>query len=260
MIAWLRRQLTLPQYAEGFDQDDPRTTEMRRDIILGKPFLRRLYEEWYGVMRESLRDTPPGKRLEIGSGAGFIKQVIPEVITSDVLPLAGSDMTFSAECLPFADGELSAILMIDVLHHLPDPAQFFREAERVLRPGGKIIMIEPAMSAWGRLIYTRLHHEPVDLAGDWRLPPGGPLSMANSALPWIIFNRDRQRFDREFPTLRVRRLRLHTPLRYLFSGGVSLRALAPAWSFGGFRLLEKWLRPLAGVFSMFQTIEVVKVG
>jgi hypothetical protein len=36
-------------------------------------------------------------------------------------------------------------------------------------------------------------------AADWSFPAVGPLSGANGALPWILFERDRARFEREFP-------------------------------------------------------------
>lgn len=36
--------------------------------------------------------------------------------------------------------------MIDVLHHLAKPKLFFGEARRILEPGGRLIMIEPAVT------------------------------------------------------------------------------------------------------------------
>lgn len=250
--------LSLPDYTEGYDLDDPRITEMRRDIIMRKPFLRKLYEEWYGDFKKKLKSVPPGKFVEIGSGAGFIKEVIPEVITSDIMPLSYSDLTFMAEDMPFADGELSAILMVDVLHHIPESASFFKEAQRTLKKGGKILMTEPANSPWGHFIYTRFHHEPFEPeAKEWKIPSTGPLSGANGALPWIIFERDRKRFETEFPNLKIREVKYHTPLRYLLSGGVSLKSLVPGFSFGVLSLFEKLFG--GKTFSMFMSVEVEKV-
>jgi hypothetical protein len=57
-------------------------------------------------------------------------------------------------------------------------------------------MIEPWVSTLSRPIYTRLHHEPFNPdAKDWSFPDTGPLSGANGALPWIIFQRDRHHFE-----------------------------------------------------------------
>lgn len=252
------KKLRLPDYSENYDLDDPRITEMRRDIILNKTFLRKLYEEWYGEFVKRLEDAPAGKVIEIGSGAGFIKRFIPDAITSDVMPLSTNDMTFSAEDMPFADEELKGILMIDVLHHIPHPKLFFKEAERTLKKGGKIIMVEPANSSWGRYIYTHFHHEPFDPSAGWELPSNGPLSSANGAMPWIMLERDRSQFEKEFPLLQIKEIKYHTPLRYLLSGGVSMKSLVPGWSFGILKGLEGLINAFTKQFSMFQTIEIVK--
>lgn len=258
MKAWLRKKLELPDYKEEYDLDDPQVTEMRKNIIMRKTFLRKLYEEWYTVFKNKLKTVPAGKVVEIGSGGGFIKNILPDVITSDIMPLSNCDMAFSGENMPFNNEELSGILMIDVLHHIPKPALFLKEAERTLKTGGKIIMVEPANSTWGRFIYQRFHHEPFEPGAGWEIPSSGPLSGANGALPWIIFERDKQTFETEFPSLKVHEIKYHTPMRYLLSGGVSMRSLLPGWSFHIVRLAENILSPIGRYFSMFQTIEIVK--
>jgi SAM-dependent methyltransferase len=45
--------------------------------------------------------------------------------------------------LPFSDGAFSAVLIRDLLHHVPDRAAVLAEAARVLRPGGRLIVVEP---------------------------------------------------------------------------------------------------------------------
>jgi SAM-dependent methyltransferase len=45
--------------------------------------------------------------------------------------------------LPFADGAFDAVLIRDLLHHLSDRARALAEAHRVLRPGGRLTLIEP---------------------------------------------------------------------------------------------------------------------
>eukprot|EP01036_Dinobryon_divergens_P048614 gene48614-65203_t len=146
--------------------------------------------------------------------------------------------------MPFETGSVAGIFMIDVLHHIPQPALFLKEAERVLAKGGKILMTEPANSAWGRFIYRNFHHEPFEPKGGWEIPATGPLSGANGALPWIIFERDRQKFEAEFPHLKIESIRYHTPLRYLLSGGVSKRQLAPNVSYGLIKGIENALLAL----------------
>lgn len=45
-----------------------------------------------------------------------------------------------AENLPFADGSFQGVLMVASLHHLHDPLRALREAHRVLKPGGLLVL------------------------------------------------------------------------------------------------------------------------
>lgn len=235
----------------GLDVDDPRAIPLRRRIVREKIFLRGIYEEWYAAIVASL---PAGTDpiLELGSGGGFLQDVIPGLVTSEVSLQPGVRLVLDGQTLPIATGRLRAIVMTDVLHHLPESRRFLREAARCVRPGGRLVMIEPWVSRWSRFVYPRLHHEPfLPAAPTWEFPAGGPLSAANMALPWIIFVRDRARFEREFPQWRLVRLTPLMPFRYLVSGGVSLRALAPAWTFELWRALERALEPWMTHFGLF---------
>jgi SAM-dependent methyltransferase len=246
------------KYKIPHDLDSPERTIFHQGIIRKKLFLKRLYEEWYRELTTLKPHLPAGKLLEIGSGGGFLKEVESSVICSDVLDLPGNDMTFSALEMPFADEELSAIFMIDTFHHIPDAGKFLKEAERVLAPGGAIIMIEPANSWWGRFIYKNFHHEPFDPKGDWTIPASGPLSGANGALPWIVFERDVAVFRGAYPGFEIKEIRYHTPFRYLVSGGVSFKQLMPDFTYGFFSLLDKTMALIWHQLSMFVTIKLIK--
>jgi SAM-dependent methyltransferase len=242
----------------SLDLDDPATTHLRRQIIASKPFLRAIYDEWYSQLAAAL---PPveGSVLEIGSGAGYCVQFIPGLITSEIFPCPGVRMVANAAQLPFAANTLRAIVMTNVLHHLPDVRAFFREAVRCLRPGGKILMIEPWITTWSRFAYRRFHHEPLDPdAPDWTFPPSGPLSGANGALPWILLHRDRERFSLEFPQLSVEQIRPFLPFRYLVSGGVSMRSLMPGFTHGVWAGLERSLQPQMNRLGMFAFLSLVR--
>src|SRR5437868_8535464 len=119
----------------GLDIDTPETTGLRRRIIREKAFLRRVYEEWYEALAAAV-PAGEGAVLELGSGAGFLKEYIPGLITSDVFAVPGVELVADAHALPFAAGALRGVVMTNVLHHLPRPRQFFREAARCVRPGG----------------------------------------------------------------------------------------------------------------------------
>lgn len=196
-----------------------------------------------------------GFYLEIGSGGGFLKSLCPRVITSEILPVPNVDIRTDALFLPFKTSSLAGIFCIDVLHHLPDVEQFFKEAIRTLRPKGRLIMIEPWRSAWSHWVYRYLHHEPYDCdAATWRLKSGGPLSEANGALPWIIFERDRPIFTRTYSSLRIKKIELHSPFIYLLSGGVSLRSLVPYHAYPFLKRMEIRLCPWMNYLAMFALI------
>ena len=145
--------------------------------------------------------------------------------------------------------------MTNVLHHLPDARRFFRQAGECVRPGGVVVMIEPWVNAWATFVYTRLHHEPFRPdAKEWGFPSAGPLSGANGALPWIIFERDRTRFEQEFPEWKIEVVAPMMPFRYLLSGGVSLRGLMPGWSSPLWRSLESIAHAGAPQLGMFARI------
>ena len=236
----------------GLAVDDPRTTTLRRRIISEKPFLRALYQDWYGFLLDKV---PQGGRvLEIGSGAGFLKELMPELITSEIFPVPGVDLVADGCKLPFAAASLDGVVMTDVLHHIPDVSAFFYETARCVRPGGRIAMVEPWHTPWSGWVYRNLHPEPFEPDADWKLPASGPLSGANGALPWIVFQRDKSRFCSEFPQWKLRGITPIMPFSYLLSGGVSLRPLLPGWLYPICRTLE--MRVDAARWAMFAQIEL----
>lgn len=242
------------------DIDDPQTTWLRRKIIKEKPFLRKIYEDWYRRVSRAVPDGPEPV-LEIGAGAGFLGAYIPGLITSEVFRCPHIDVVLDAARLPFGDNSLRAVVMTNVLHHLPRPRSFFAEAARCVRPGGVMAMVEPWVSPWSTFIYRYLHHEPFrPESPEWEFPRTGPLSGANGALPWIIFERDRQTFEREFPEWQIESVVPFMPFRYLVSGGVSLRSLMPGSAFPLFHNLEQRMRPFMKAWAMFAEIRLRRSG
>jgi hypothetical protein len=121
-------------------------------------------------------------------------------------------------------------------------------------------MIEPANTLWARFIYKNFHHELFDPQAEWGLEKIGPVSHGNGAIPWIIFSRDRGIFEKEFPQLRIVRLRNHTPLRYLLSGGLTLRQMVPSFTYPLIKGVEFLMSAINNQAGMFQTIELQKTG
>ncbi len=238
--------------------DDPATTELRNQIIRSKPFLKCIYDEWYSTLTKEL-PAGDGRVLELGSGAGYCERFIPGLITSEIFPCTRAKVVVDAQQIPFADGSLRAIVLTDVLHHLPQVERFFAEASRCLRKGGKILMIEPWVTPWSRWVYTRLHHEPFrPEAEDWSFASTGPLSGSNSAMPWIVFVRDRRRFESLSPELSIERIRPFMPFRYLVSGGVGMRSLMPGFTHAAWAALEGMLESEMPRFAMFAFVSLIR--
>jgi ubiquinone/menaquinone biosynthesis C-methylase UbiE len=251
--------LHLLQEKKDSNLDAPGTTLQHRNIILRKKFLKRVYIYWYQTFIKLVQQNPGGKFIEIGSGGGFLNDLDSRIITSDILSFSHCNLTFSAENMPFENQSVDGIFMIDVLHHIPDCERFFSEAERVLKPGGKIIMIEPANTCFSRFVFQHFHHENFDPeAITWSFPTSGPLSGANGALPWIVFKRDRAIFSQRFSSLSVENIKLHTPFAYLISGGLSFKSPLPGWMFPVVKMFEFLLSPLNRWIAMFQTVSVVR--
>lgn len=257
----LRHWLLDPD-VRAHDVDGLDVSLVHRRAVERKPLLRDLFATFYRECRACdarYFGDVPGARVEIGSGAGIIKTYYPDVVTSDLKPLPFVDIRLRAEALPFADGRLRAIYGLNVFHHLGDPRGFFGEALRVLAAGGGVVLIEPYHGPAARLLFPRLHasegYDPD--AADWN-SVCGPMSGANQALSYVVFERDRGMFEREFPALELVALRPHTHVAYLASGGVNFRQLVPTLAGPVVRLAERGLSPFNRWIALQHTIVLRK--
>ena len=258
LVSLLKNGLAHP-LTRDLDLDDPKTTQLRRQIIEGKPFLRKIYDEWYRSIAAVI-PSGSGSVLELGSGGGFMGRYVDGLIASDVFSCEGLTLVADGQRLPFDDGSLRGVVMVNVLHHLPGASAFFIEAARCVRGGGVIVMVEPWVTRWSGFVYTKLHHEPFDPdRGAWDFSSTGPLSGANGALPWIMIERDRDRFRRLFPQWEIEVVKPLMPVRYLLSGGVSMRSLQPSFSFGFWRAVEGLVEGLGINAAMFAMIVLRRV-
>lgn len=250
--------LRLAEAEKIADFNDPSTTEVHRNIIKNKIFLKRVYIDFYNEFKKALPVNLDEDIVEIGSGAGFLKEIIPNVITSELFPIPGVDMVLSGMKLPFEKNSVRAFLLLQVLHHIPNPRSFFNEALRCLKKGGKIIMIEPAATMLGTFVW-KFNNEPFDKKSSWEFETEGRLTGANGAMPWIIFVRDRKIFKSEYPDFKIVKVSFHTPFRYILSGGLSFKQLLPSVLYNFIKIIEKFFSPLNRVIGTYMTIELEKI-
>ena len=107
-----------------------------------RPLLRRVYREWFELIGSRLA-TLPGPTVELGAGIGRLREVVPGVVPTDVEPTRWAEEVVDATRLPYADASVANLVLVDVFHHLPRPADFLDEARRALRSGGRVVLLEP---------------------------------------------------------------------------------------------------------------------
>jgi SAM-dependent methyltransferase len=229
-----------------------------RSIWERKPVLRLVYEDFYDRIVAGCR---PGPTIEIGGGIGNLKRRLPDVVATDIQSAPWLDCVADAQRLPFADGCAANIVMVDVLHHLEFPVVFFREAARVLRPGGRVLMVEPAIT-WGSSLFYRLfHHEPVrtsaDVLVDGSPDPRRDPYASNQAIPTLLATRDRARFHRLFPALRIASVQWFSLAAYPLSGGFQPWNLIGDGVVRRLLRIERALEPALGRLTGFRMLLTV---
>ena len=256
MLAWLKEpSLT------GLRPGSLEFFAAQKAIILKRPLLKWCYDEWYERLLRDVRSAPPpGIILELGSGGSYLKDREPSIITSDVVEKV-ADRVIDARQMPFADDSVRALLLTHVFHHIPDVDAFFKEAQRVLVPGGVISMIEVAHTPFARFFFRNFHPEPYDDGcREWAFAQNDSMMDSNQALSWMVFVRDRAEFEKRYPALKIETLSLLPWFGYLISGGVTKRNLIPNFMNRGLVGMEHLLKPLAPVFALHWHICIRKSG
>ncbi|MFQ5899716.1 MAG: class I SAM-dependent methyltransferase [Candidatus Methylomirabilia bacterium] len=205
-----------------------------------------MYQTWYRRLLAEVSGLRPV--VEVGSGPGFFKEFFPHLVATDVVPGAWVDVRCDAGALPFYPGSLGALVMVDVLHHLPRPLGFLNEAGRALRPGGRLAMLEPWITPASFLLYRYLHQETCCLGVDVTRPFGDEakaLLDGNPATPFLVLRQVREGTR----TLRLRSRETLLAMPYLVTFGFRRARPVPRALVEFARVLETLLRPLRPVLA-----------
>ncbi len=231
-----------------------------RRIWEQKPVLRRIYEEELFARLLSSK-TPGGISIEIGGGPGFFKKLFPEVISTDLISCPWLDVVADAQALPFQTSTVTNVLGLDVLHHLAAPMKFLQEAERILVPGGRLVLVEPWITPFSRIIYRYFHQEDCDLSAQpWKLEDPGiahgkKAFDGNQAIPYLLFGAgNRQKTLAALPSFQCIKAEPFCLFAYLLSFGFKPMSLLPEMFYPGVSRLERLSLPLWRRFAALRVL------
>jgi SAM-dependent methyltransferase len=196
-----------------------------------KPVLQRLYREFHRLIAQQLSGLTKPLVVELGSGIGNIKEVIPDCLRTDLFPNPWLDQVENAYRLSFGDETVSDLILFDVFHHLHYPGTALREFGRVLRPQGRVLIFDPCISLLGTLVYGALHPDPVAFRDEivWNAPPGWSATQpdyyaAQGNATRIFFGSQRSSLPDNWSVVHRRRF---SAIAYVGSGGYSKPQMYP---------------------------------
>lgn len=191
-----------------------------------------------------------GISVEVGGGPGFLSQMLPGLISTDIVWVPWLQAVADAQNLPFTSSRVTNIFGLDVLHHCAAPMKFLKESERVLVPGGRLILIEPWITPFSYLIYRFFHQEDCDLSVrllDGEVPlaetPKKPFD-GNQAIPYLLFApKNLHKTMSALPALREKAIEPFCLFAYLLSFGFKPVNMLPNFLYPFVSRLERATLP-----------------
>jgi ubiquinone/menaquinone biosynthesis C-methylase UbiE len=117
-------------------------------------FLQPADPTYFGRVRRYLDPQPTEKILEIGCGRGYttknVQRIAPQTFGIDLNEkaiqngVAQNLRVMNAEALEFADNTFGKVYSFHTIEHIPNIAKALGEMARVVKPGGKILLVYPA--------------------------------------------------------------------------------------------------------------------
>jgi SAM-dependent methyltransferase len=218
-----------------------------------KPLLQLIYREFYKYINKQVDYMISGKIVELGSGIGNIKMVIPQAICTDLFKNPWIDQIENAYALSFSEGDVSNLILFDVFHHIQYPGNAFKEFHRVLKPGGRVIIFEPSVSMLGILVYGLFHHEPVGLFKkiNWNAPDDFNIRTsdyyaAQGNAQRVFYNSKYRNRLNEWTMVHKEKL---SAISYVLSGGYSKPQLYSLKWYKSIKKIESLLDYLPCLFS-----------
>ncbi len=248
----------------GINPDSEEMLAIHSKVLYEKPMMRNVFSEFYNAciqLDKHCFSPTKGKQIEIGAGVSFFKKKYPEIISTDIKKAENLDMIVDAQHMPFENNSVRAVYGINCFHHLSNPQLFFNELERVLTKGGGCILIEPYYGVVAKRFYKKIFDtETFDMnQKEWNNESLGFMNGANQALSYIVFKRDKKKFEERYPNLEiVMQKPLNNYMRYVLSGGLNFRQLLPSFFSPVIKGVEFLFIPLNAIFALHHIIVIKK--
>jgi ubiquinone/menaquinone biosynthesis C-methylase UbiE len=138
------------------------------------PGTRLVYEKQFDRIIGTLKANRGCAILEVGCGRGQLLNAISEILGDRPLNLYGLDLssklnelneryrknihwiTADGEDLPFSDQRFDVVIYNGSLHHMPDYERALKEAFRVIKEDGQVVLYEPESTLFSRSIHRLL--------------------------------------------------------------------------------------------------------
>jgi len=186
-----------------------------------------LLNERFSWMNDFIEDEDTG--IEVGSGAGFSKDFIKnknfkltDIGEDDHLDFKNID----AQSTGFESESFDYVIASNMIHHIPFPIKFFKEMNRIIKKGGKLIIFESYCSLIFQLATIIMKHEGFDFTLDvWdeKNPKSDEKNAwhGNIAVPHLIFD-DKTKFEKNLGKyFKIEYEKLTECFIFLNSGGVT---------------------------------------
>ena len=196
-----------------------------------KIVLKKIYKSFYNLIIENVNFSLDGLIVEIGSGIGNLKSVIPQALCTDIFQNPWIDQVENAYNLSFTKETISNLILFDVWHHLQYPGNALNEFKRVLKPNGRIIIFDPDISLLSFIVYGLFHHEPIGYRKKIKWFAPSHLNYKDFAYYAAQGNANRIFCSNKYDKLLSNWKRIHvkhiTSVSYIASGGYSKPQLYP---------------------------------
>ena len=191
-----------------------------------------IYNDYYELCCKYLQK-PNKYNLELGSGSGNFKEYFENIISSDIVFCEWIDVCFDAHNLSFKNNTFDNIVMFDVLHHLKQPLIFLDNVYNILKPRGRILILEPYASFFSNIIFKLFHPEPFDFDIDIfnkNISAFASKSAfsSNQAISQMLFFKYREKFEKLYSDkFNIVFSELLSFFAYPLSGGFENKNLLP---------------------------------